>query len=54
MSGRIDRASDVEFAKAIAESLPKPDLDSKAAIVAKMGLAYLAGKAIGHAVKKKR
>jgi len=48
MDKKVDRASDIEFAQAIADNLPKQDKE----ILLKMGAAYLAGKALKNARKK--
>jgi hypothetical protein len=48
MDKKIDRASDIEFAQAIADSLPHEDKD----IFLKLGAAYLAGKAIKRVKRK--
>jgi hypothetical protein len=48
MDKKIDRASDIEFAQAIADNLPHEDKD----IFLKLGVAYLAGKAVKRVKKR--
>ena len=48
---KIDRASDVEFSQAIADAIPADE--RKTNVIAIMGAAYLAGKVIKRAKKKK-
>ena len=50
MDKKVDRASDVEFSKAIAENLPDADKH----IIEKMGVAYIAGKMVRRAINKNR
>lgn len=50
MDKKVDKASDVEFAKAIADSIPQ---ENNKHILLKAGAAYLAGRALGSAVRRK-
>ena len=50
MDKKVDKASDVEFTKAIAESIPT---ENNKHIFLKAGAAYVAGRALGSAVRNK-